>query len=67
MFADTREHSGSFEETCWRVAAGLWVAGLVAVLVGWLLAAAPVSAQAPPRDGTVFVHSAKSGKLGAAG
>ncbi len=64
MFADTREHSGSFEETCRRVVARLWVAGLVAVLVGWLLAAAPVSAQAPPRAGTVFVHSAKSGKLG---
>ena len=30
--------------------------------MGWLLAA-PVSAQAPPRDGTVFVHSAESGKL----
>ena len=41
----------------------LTVAGLVAVMVGWLLAPAPVSAQAPPRDGTVFVHSAKSGEL----
>jgi hypothetical protein len=41
----------------------LTVAGLVAVVVGWLLAPAPVSAQAPPRDGTVFVHSARSGKL----
>jgi hypothetical protein len=32
-------------------------------MVGWLLAGSPVSAQAPPRDGTVFVHSARSGKL----
>jgi hypothetical protein len=39
------------------------VAGLVAVM-GCLLAGAPVFAQAPPRDGTVFVHSAASGKLG---
>jgi hypothetical protein len=44
MFADTKEHSGSFEKTCWRVAAVVWVAGLAVVLVGWLLAAAPVSA-----------------------
>jgi hypothetical protein len=63
MFADAREHSGSFEKTCWRVVAGVCVAGLVAVVVGWLLAA-PVSAQAPLREGMVFVHSAKSGKLG---
>ncbi|MGH3340787.1 MAG: hypothetical protein ACRDPL_18415 [Propionibacteriaceae bacterium] len=62
MYADTMQHSGSFERTWWRVAAVVWVAGLVAVLVGWL-AAAPASAQAPPADGTVFVHSAKSGKL----
>lgn len=41
----------------------LTVAGLVAILAGWLAAVAPASAQAPPRDGTVFVHSAKSGKL----
>jgi hypothetical protein len=59
MFADPKERR-SFEETCWWVAFVAWVA----VLVGWLLAAAPVSAQALPRDGTVFVHSAKSGKLG---
>jgi hypothetical protein len=59
MFPDTKVHSGSFEKTCRRLAAGL-----VAVLVGWLLAAAPVSAQAPPRNATVFVHSAKSGELG---
>jgi hypothetical protein len=62
MYADTVQHSGSFQRTWWRVAAGVWVAGLVAVLVGWL-AAAPASAQAPHADGTVFVHSAKSGKL----
>jgi hypothetical protein len=62
MYADTEQHSGILERTRWRVAAGVWVAGLVAVLVGWL-AAAPASAQAPPADGTVFVHSAKSGKL----
>ena len=47
------------------VASGrLTVAGLVAVVVGSLLVAAPVSAQAPPRDGAAFVHSAKSGQLG---
>jgi hypothetical protein len=40
----------------------LAVAGLVAVM-GCLLAGAPVFAQAPPRDGTVFVHSAGSGTL----
>lgn len=46
------------------VAAGrVTTAGLAAVLVGWLLLAAPVSAQTPPRDGTVFVYSAKSAKL----
>ena len=39
------------------------VAGLVAVMAGCLLEVAPVSAQVPPRDGTVFVHSAASGKL----
>src|SRR4051794_22378875 len=43
----------------------LAVAGLVAVILGSLLAGTPVSAQAPPRDGTVFVHSASSGKLSA--
>jgi hypothetical protein len=62
MTADTQQHFGSFQRTWWRVAAGVWVAGLVAVLVG-SLAAAPASAQAPPPDGTVFVHSAKSGNL----
>ena len=31
--------------------------------MGWLLAGAPASAQAPPRGGTVFVHSAESGTL----
>src|SRR4051794_19499236 len=41
----------------------LTVAGLVVVMVVWLLAGTPVSAQVPPRDGTVFVHSARSGKL----
>ena len=41
----------------------LSVAGVVAVMVGWLVAGAPASATAPPRDGTVFVHSAESGKL----
>jgi hypothetical protein len=35
------------------------------VIAGSLLAGAPASAQAPPpRDGTAFVHSGKSGKLG---
>jgi hypothetical protein len=63
MSADTKQHSGSFDRTWWRVAAVVWVAGLLAVLVAWL-AAAPASAQAPSRDGTVFVHSAGSGKLG---
>jgi hypothetical protein len=62
MSANTRQHFGSVQRTWWRVAVVVWVAGLVAVLVG-LLAAVPASAQAPPGDGTVFVHSAKSGKL----
>jgi hypothetical protein len=40
------------------------VAVLVAIFA-CLLAALPASAQAPPpRDGTVFVHSARTGKLG---
>ena len=42
----------------------LTVAGLVAVMVGSLLTAVAAAAKAPPRDGTVFVHSARSGKLG---
>jgi hypothetical protein len=58
MYADTKQHSGCFQRTWWRVAA----VGLVAVLAGWL-AAAPASAQGPPGVGTVFVHSAKSGEL----
>jgi hypothetical protein len=62
MYADTKQHPGSVQRNWWRVAAVVWVAGLVAVLVG-LLAAAPASAQAPHGDGIVFVHSAKSGKL----
>jgi hypothetical protein len=64
MFGDTKQRSGSFERTWWRVAAAVWIAGLAAVLMGWLLAAAPAGAQVPSGDGTVFVHSAKSGKLG---
>jgi hypothetical protein len=63
MYADTKQHSESVQGTWWRVAAVVWVAGLVAVLVAWL-AAAPASAQGPSRDGTVFVHSAGSGNLG---
>jgi hypothetical protein len=42
----------------------VWTAGLAAVAAAGLLAAAPAGAQAPPRGATVFVHSAKSGKLG---
>jgi hypothetical protein len=34
------------------------------VAAAGLLAAAPAGARAPPRDATVFVHSAKSGELG---
>jgi hypothetical protein len=59
MFADTRQRSGSLERTGWRVAAAVWVAGLVAVLVGWLLTAAPASAA----SATMFTHSAKGGEL----
>jgi hypothetical protein len=59
MFADTRQRSGSFERTGWRVAAAVWVAGLVAVLVGWLLAAAPASAA----TAKMFTQSATGGEL----
>ena len=45
------------------VAGRLPVAWLVAIVAGWLVAASPAPAQTPPRDGTVFVHSATSGKL----
>jgi hypothetical protein len=62
MYTDTEQHAGSFQRTRWHVAAVVWVAGLVAVTAGWL-GAAPASAQTSPGDGTVFVHSAKSGKL----
>jgi hypothetical protein len=63
MFADTRQRSGSLERSGWRVAAAMWVAGLVAVLVGWLLAAPPASAGSLG-DADVYVQSAKSGELG---
>jgi hypothetical protein len=59
MFADTRQRSGSFERSGWRVAAAVWVAGLVAVLVGWLLAAAPASAA----TAKMFTQSATGGEL----
>jgi hypothetical protein len=59
MFADTRQRSGSLERTGWRVAAAVWVAGLVAVLVGWLLTAAPASAA----TAKMFTQSATSGEL----
>ena len=62
MFADAKQRSGSLERTGWRVAAAVWVGGLVAVLVGWL-AAAPASAGVF-RDADVYVQSAKSGELG---
>jgi hypothetical protein len=59
MFADTRQRCGSLERTGWRVAAAVWVAGLVAVLVGWLLTAAPASAA----TAKMFTQSAKGGEL----
>ena len=59
MVADTRQRSGSLERTGWRVAAAVWVAGLVAVLVGWLLTAAPASAA----TAKMFTQSAKGGEL----
>jgi hypothetical protein len=40
MYLDAKQHSGSFE-TWWCVAAGVWVAGLVVVVVACLLAAGP--------------------------
>ena len=55
---------GLTNDAAWLCGTGpAYVGGLVAVMVVWLLAGTPVSAQAPPRDGTVFVHSAKSGEL----
>jgi hypothetical protein len=63
MLADTRHRSGSLVRSGWRVAAAVWVGGLVAVLVGWLLAAPPASAGVF-RDADVYVQSAKSGELG---
>jgi hypothetical protein len=44
----------------WRAA----VAGLALISAAGLLAAAPAGAQAPPRESTVFVHSAARGELG---
>ena len=71
MFTDHEERSGSLADTCRRSGRRAWRAGaaprvivLVAVLAACLLAAGPAGAQAPPRDGTMFVHSAKSGELG---
>lgn len=40
------------------------VAGLALISAAGLLAAAPAGAQAPPRESTVFVHSAAGGELG---
>lgn len=55
---NTEQHSGSFVGARGRRGAAVFVAGLALVL-----AAAPVSAQAPPED-AMFVHSAQSGELG---
>lgn len=68
MLTDTERRSGTFKGSGWRSRRrGRWAgaaAGLVAVAAAGLLAAVPAGAQAPPRDATVFVHSAKSGELG---
>ena len=68
MLTDTEKRSGTFKGSGWRSRRrGRWAgaaAGLVAVAAAGLLAAAPAGAQPPPRDATVFVHSAKSGELG---
>ena len=68
MLTDTEKRSGTFRGRGRRSRrrgrrAGA-AAGLAAVAAVGLLAAAPAGAQAPPRDATVFVHSAKSGELG---
>ena len=64
MSAGIEQRSGSSEEkTRRRSACGRWGAGLAAIPVVCLLAAAPAYAQGPPRDGTVFLHSATSGEL----
>ena len=68
MLTDTEKRSGTFKGSGWRSRRrGRWAraaGGLVAVAAAGLLAAAPAGAQTPPRD-AVFVHSAKSGELGA--
>jgi hypothetical protein len=68
MIVETGQRSGGFRGTGGRSRRGgrraVWFVGLAAVAAAGLLAAVPAGAQAPPSDGTVFVHSAKSGKLG---
>jgi hypothetical protein len=68
MIVETGQRSGGFGGTGGRSRRGgrraVWFVGLSAVAAAGLLAAAPAGAQAPPRDGTVFVHSAKRGELG---
>ena len=68
MLTDSEKRSGTFKGSGWRSRRrGRWAgaaAGLVAVAAAGLLAAVPAGAQEPPRDATVFVHSAKSGELG---
>jgi hypothetical protein len=59
MLADTENRCGSFE----RRRRSFGGVGLIA-LAAALLVAAPAVAAAAPGDATVFVHSAKSGKLG---
>jgi hypothetical protein len=60
MFADDENRPPSFElrPRSWR---GM---GLVALAAASLAAAAPATAAAAPGDATLFVQSAKSGKLG---
>ena len=68
MLTETEKRCGTFKGSGWRSQRrGRWAgaaAGLVAVAAAGLLAAVPAAAQVPPRDATVFVHSAKSGELG---
>ena len=68
MLTETEKRCGTSKGSGWRSRRrGRWAgaaAGLVAVAAAGLLAAVPAGAQGPPRDATVFVHSAKSGELG---
>jgi hypothetical protein len=64
MFTDTAHGAGRGSARRARLR-GRWPGAVVlAAAAAGLLVAAPAGAQAPPRDATVFVHSARSGDLG---